>query len=248
MESAFSEEDKNRYKIDEEIYLNENRYDTPKESFKFIGKNIARFVENKEECKITLLDVGCATGELIYYLRTLFPGFNYTGFDISEKMLKHASFKMSEVNFYQRTILDLAEEKSDAQYDFVIMSGVLSIFDDTERVLENLIPLVKKGGNLLVYGFFNDLPVDVIMRYKSSDDSEWKSGWNIISTKYCEKIIRNICLANIEWVDFNIGFSLERPKDDFMRVWTMATEGSPYQHINGACQLLNMKLMIVSIT
>lgn len=55
---------KKAIRIHDKLYLKENRYKNTKESFKLLIKILKNKIKKFE--KYTLLDVGCANGELIY--------------------------------------------------------------------------------------------------------------------------------------------------------------------------------------
>ena len=76
---------------DDVIYLKEERHAKPKELFKKLSYIISDFLEVEDG--LCMLDVGCATGELIYYLETQFPDVNYYGIDVSDDMLNLAKRK-----------------------------------------------------------------------------------------------------------------------------------------------------------
>ena len=63
-------------RLHDKIYLKENRYKKPKESFVFLVKLIKKLKLNfKNEIKIA--DFGCSNGELCYYLVSQFPSKYY---------------------------------------------------------------------------------------------------------------------------------------------------------------------------
>ena len=70
------------------IYINEQYYDNPKELWKFIGKLIEqKMAKNSSQ---DLLDVGCARGEFIYYLKNTLNFNKIVGFDYSQTLLEMA--------------------------------------------------------------------------------------------------------------------------------------------------------------
>jgi len=247
---------------DEGIYLNEDRYEKPKELFKFI----ADILGGDEKMEGTLLDVGCATGELVYYLKNKrFGGLSYTGIDISQKMIEQAEANIPGARFLVQSILDeqfFREEK----FDYVICSGVLSIFDDLEPPLLNLLSCTKPGGKVIIHTNFNEHPIDMLMRYKPSLDNltvvpkgqpknlrtkgsqvEWQTGWNIFSKATYENILSNSGRElSVEWHDFRMPFDIPET-DDPMRCWTIKTEKNPHQEINGACQILDKKVLEIKM-
>jgi SAM-dependent methyltransferase len=232
---------------DELIYLKEQRYDEPKEIFKFIGQKIKLRISSIGN-DVRLLDVGCATGELIYYFKTLFKNVHFAGLDVSPKLIEAARNKVPDVEFYCKSIFDssfFAEKK----WHFVICCGVLSIFDDIKPALKNLLSCTLPKGSVYIAGAFNEDPVDVIMRYRLATEinSEWQTGWNIFSTETYERILKDFDLdIDWEWYDFKMPFAIPK-RSDPMRTWTIRTESNPYQLVNGASQLINMKLLEIHI-
>jgi len=228
---------------DEGIYLNEDRYEKPKELFKFI----ADILGDDEKMKGTLLDVGCATGELVYYLKNKrFGDLSYTGIDVSQKMIEQAQENIPGARFLVQSILDgqfFQEEK----FDYVVCSGVLSIFDDLEPPFLNLLSCTKPGGKIIIHTNFNERPIDVLMRYKPSQDKEWQTGWNIFSKSSYESILSKSGREfSVEWHDFRMPFDIPET-DDPMRCWTIKTEKNPRQEVNGACQILDKKVLEIKM-
>ena len=88
---------------DEDIYLKEDRYDKPKEDHKFLAKIVLQIPLSKEA---SLLDVGCATGEFIYYLKSQNSDMKLYGIDISEKMVLQARRRVKGAQFRVQSIFN----------------------------------------------------------------------------------------------------------------------------------------------
>lgn len=233
---------------DEPVYLNENRYDTPKEIFKEAGRIIK---EADYPAGSALLDIGCATGELLCYFKRTMKNFTYfCGMDISEAMINKARKHVPGVNFLAGSLLN-DKLFSERRYDVVVCIGVTCIFDDIEAPIKNILACVRKGGLALIATAFNDDPIDVVMRYRkvsTSSDSVWERGWNIFSCSTVEGVLRKSShRIEYSWEQFRMPFALEKRPDDPMRAWTIETKGDPYQQVNGACQLLNFKILKVRL-
>ena len=231
---------------DDGIYLNENRSDNPKEMFKFIRSVLSSKRLNTAK---SLLDVGCATGELIYYLKGNHPNLSCTGIDVSEAMIELAKARQPNESFICRDILTRKMQKM-LQYDIVLCAGVLQIFDDIELPIHNLLSSVRPFGMLVVAGSFNTHNVDVLMRYRrggSENVSGWETGWNLFSKETIEQSLKSFGndLA-WDWFDFEMPFPLPEQEDP-MRTWTISTEHNSNQLINGAAQLLYTKVLCVSV-
>ena len=229
---------------DDDIYLNEDRYRDPKEMFKFINLILPRDKVNKG---IRWLDVGCATGEFIYYLKSEFPRDCFTGVDISPAMITKAAECNPKQRFLCEDLLNQQIEVTE-QYDIVTCTGVLQIFDQIEKPINNLLSLVAAGGILVITGSFNNHDVDVLMRYRRTNEAAiWETGWNLFSKATYEGCLENNKkVAEWTWHDFTIPISLSE-KDDPMRSWTIKTEFNPNQLINGAGQLLYVKSCLIYV-
>jgi SAM-dependent methyltransferase len=222
---------------DDAIYLKEERHAEPKELFKKLSYIISEFVEVEDG--LCMLDVGCASGELIYYLETQFPNANYYGIDVSDDMLNLAKRKIGFAKLNNQSILELPLWV-DIQFDVILCLGVVGIFDEIEVTLSNLISSLKDGGRLLLSEQFNDDSVDVIMRYRrvDSDDNDWESGWNIFSMKTIEDIAKRYD-KKVKWHEFRMPFGIEKSEDP-MRTWTIETEANKHQLIVGSKQLIDL--------
>ena len=220
---------------DEDIYLKEDRYDNPKENHKFLSKIILQIPLSKEA---SLLDVGCATGEFIYYLKSQDPNMKLYGMDISEKMVLHARKMVKGTQFRIQSILN-PPLWSGENFDFVVCNGVLSIFDDIEEQLRNLIMTAAPDGRVLVSDQFNEDPIDLIMRYRRASEAvgEWETGWNCFSQRTIENIARSF-KKNVRWHEFRLPFSIDKGEDP-MRSWTIKTEKNSHQIVVGTKQMIS---------
>ena len=74
-------------RLHDKLYLESNRYTKPKESSKMLLKILKK--KKFKSNKIKILDIGCANGELIYYLKkNLNNKVEFYGFDIRSDLLK----------------------------------------------------------------------------------------------------------------------------------------------------------------
>ncbi|KNY29627.1 class I SAM-dependent methyltransferase [Pseudobacteroides cellulosolvens] len=87
--------------------------------FEMFGKNIE--IENKK-----LLDVGCGLGNLIEYLSEKGVSFDYTGVDISQKMIDYAKKRNPTFRFL---CLDIFNDNTFSPHDFDIVytSGIFNL-------------------------------------------------------------------------------------------------------------------------
>lgn len=215
-----------------EHYIREGWASEPKQSFLQL-EALIRAAAPPPEAR--LLDVGCATGELIHYLATAFPGFRFTGVDVFEPLLEVARERLQRHDFQRASALDLPETMSGG-FDVVTAVGVLSIFDEVELVpfLDNLMRAAHPGGRVLILAPLNEYGVDCVIRHRKRVGGVaggWEAGWNIHSQETLAELLRPRCRA-WSFHPFRIGIDLPR-REDPVRTWTIRTEANERQLTNG---------------
>lgn len=232
---------------DEAVYLDKNRSSLePKEAFKLLGNLIRKAQHTKSA---SLLDVGCATGELLLYFKNNLPGFNYfEGIDVLNTLINEARKRVPDVEFRIGSALD-TKYFLQRRFDVVVCCGTVQIFDDLRLPLENFLSCARKDASILICSPFNEEPIDVITRYRRSENeaSDWELGWNIFSCKTVDYILEQSGYnLSWSWHSFDMPFAIPK-RNDPMRTWTIKTEEKPFQTINGASQLINMKVVHIRV-
>ena len=220
------------------LYLSENRYQDPKQLHLEIIEKIRKFEKTEARQVATILDAGCAAGEFAFALRENFPDAKISGFDLLPDLVKKARLEVKRCNFFEADIQD--ENKSLINsFDVVVCTGVLSIFDTFEPVLNNLISWVKPEGALFIHSLFNDYPIDVLIKYNLSEDYTSglrENGWNIFSKNTVSRFLQELILdKQVESFDFH-NFELKRElleRDDKVRSWTERKIDGRLQITNG---------------
>jgi ubiquinone/menaquinone biosynthesis C-methylase UbiE len=96
-----------------------------------------------------ILDVGCGTGEIVLRLASLFPRASIVGVDIIESHLALARSRCAQlerVQFQTADAFDLPFD--DASFDLVVCRHVLQSIPTPERVLAQLVRVLRPGGVL----------------------------------------------------------------------------------------------------
>lgn len=228
------------HRTHDKFYLTENRKNDPKEYFKFIAE-IAKPLLAVGTPKV--IDIGCATGDFVYYLRNEFPNIQLTGMDIDEELLDRAKQEVEGVTFIQGDITkDVIEEK----YDAIFLNGVHSIFDNF-MWLENLVSLMSGShARVFVFGLFNPENLDVLIKSRpAATEGKWETGWNLYSKKTVSSFLQEKGYHS-HFYDFELKLDLDKKPDDPLRTWTERLEDGRRIIINGLQLVNTLSLLDVS--
>lgn len=230
-----------------ETYLgDESVYVEPKE----MTKALAALLEGAAMGAGSLIDVGCATGEMLHYFRRRFPALELTGIDTSEPFLAQARTVrgLAGVRFVRDDALTFSyRDYQPEPFDVVVCSGILSIFDDPAPLLTNLVANARRGGRVYVLSMFNEDDIDVLVRYRDNRHApdEWKPGHNVHATASLERLLRGR-VAGVRFHDFEMPFDLPRRADYPHRTWTVRGADGRRMVVNGLCLLNHEKIMEIT--
>lgn len=102
-----------------------------------------------EKPGMSVIDLGCGTGELTRYLADRLPGAAVLGIDSSAEMLQDAgAFTRDGLSFAVRGIQEQLEMPE--QWDLIFSNAALQWVPDHERLYPALINKIKPGGQLVV--------------------------------------------------------------------------------------------------
>ena len=184
---------KSEYKVFENTspYTKNNRYDAPKEIFKGILSKLKKIKgENKD---FSAVDIGCANGEFLYFLKQSYTNSKLNGYDATESFINSGkSFKgLNGVNLQTKNLFDIKNE----QYDVTFCLGTFQIFHDIEKPLSKLLEITKKGGLIFIESLFNKHDIDVRLEFSDNTKEEmqgvWRSDFNQHSYYAIDKFLKD---------------------------------------------------------
>lgn len=214
-------------------YIREGWLAEPKESAKRLADLMLTF--NPNPCGMAL-DVGCATGELMAYLSSRFPGLSFTGADVFEELLDTGRRLLPTAEFVNASVLE-PPASFRGRFDVVTAIGVMSIFDEEQLALfwKNLLDSTKVGGWVAVLSPLNEYGIDAIIRHRKRRDGQllpWESGWNVFSIETIQDILARLGQHDVQFERF-VFEPVLLPKPDRIRTWTLPTKERPHQLTNG---------------
>ena len=155
---------------------------------------------NKEKWQ-SVLDAGCGTGAVLELLSRKYPEKEYTGIDISKKMIEFANKKgLANVRFVNGDCENLPFE--DKSFDCVICSQSFHHYTDPQSFFNSVSRVLKREGRLIlrdmstnitpIYWFVNHIELPLINLLAHKGDVRI----------YSEKDIQKLC--------HNCGMKMER--------------------------------------
>ena len=225
-------------------YMSEDRYEQPKEIFKIL----ADFVEIGGKCKEenVIYDMGCATGEFLYYLKSRFPKPRFLGLDVLPALIDKAKKRVPDVQFLIGSLLDRSVLPASSA-DVTIMAGVHAIFDEFETWISNLLYWTRPGGQILVFGPFNPYPVDVWVKYRLADDpnpNHREPGWNIFSQASIGRFLdEKLGKGKHSFSPFELPIDIKPHPSDVIRTWTFKDASGRRLVTNGLSLISNQQIL-----
>jgi SAM-dependent methyltransferase len=223
-----------------QFYLAEDRRQAPKEYFKFLVEQASHSLAAPSP---KVLDIGCAAGDFLYYLRSLYPDARLTGIDTSDDFLKKAATAVPSARFLLADVYTGANLPDDL-YDVVFMSGVHSYFADYEAWIRNLVSLTC--GSAYVFGPFNPENLDVRATISRPGDETSHVSWNQISQKSISAFLQR-CGVDHSFKDWELPFENPRVHDDPMRSWTIGTAEGRYLIVNGTQMIQRLAVLRLTL-
>ena len=230
-------------KLKENYPLLDKKYLTQKFIKKEYFNKIAKIILKDKKKNISILDVGCASGDFLYYFNSK-KKFNCYGVDFSKILIKEARKKVTNATFEVGNISNLKIQK---KFDYCTCLGVLNIFDDYKKILNKLLKLVKTNGKLIIFTNINNNNFNVILRYQVGRDNKWYSGLNTFSKKQFKDFIeKKKKIKKVEFIKHKIGIKIPKNKKNLNNSWTLKV-GREKLVTNGTDLIQRQNIIIISL-
>ena len=225
------------------VYL-ENRYETPKEQFVNaidyldIGNKL---ISNDKQ----LLDIGCATGEFLYFVRKVNSKIVLNGIDYSSKLVEKAKdfLKNYHISIAVGDANNLSNVK-DNTYDFVTSFGTISYFDDFRPSFNEIIRVANKNSKCLILMLLNELDMDVLIKFLNKRTGLLEDGWNKFSIESVSNYLGSRPeVKNLRLIKHRMSSDIPKNEDNLIRTWTIKNEKGERMEWNG----LNMEISLYNI-
>lgn len=223
-------------------YLGENRAAADKDVFKFLKRTLEG---HGVTAPTSILDIGCATGDLLAFLGRKYPSAALTGLDIDATLIETAAAREELTD--ATLIVGDGRSADIGQFSLTTCFGMLGIFDDCEPVLDQLLMNTARGGRVAVQALLNPDDIDVRIAYKDHlNGLDWMRGFNIFSRQRVERWAASKPLK-VEFHDFHMTSELPKRPNLPHRAHTLDTADGRRRSINGLCLLLPETLLVIHV-
>jgi len=89
-----------------------------------------------------IVDLGCGTGSLLYFIDQHFKPASYTGLEFSNKAIEIAKVNFPRANYYY---FDILKSEINEKFDFLFCTEVLEHIDDPYLAINNIQNLMATG-------------------------------------------------------------------------------------------------------
>jgi SAM-dependent methyltransferase len=199
---------------------------------------------------VSLLDIGCSTGNLLHHLREALPGLDLWGGDIVGPAIEQCKVNpnLSGIRFEEMDLMTLGRSQV-GRFDVIVANAVLYVFNDGEfaRALSNLSEALKPGGWFIAFDLYHPFEQNVSLLERSRLHPE---GHQLHFRPYSE--VQAALEANqfgaIRFTPFAIPIDLPKPDDPAdIRSYTVGTSRRERLIFRGVlnqpwCHMLAQKL------
>ncbi len=212
---------------------------------KLYFKEITKEISKKE---FSLIDLGCASGDFIEYVRNKKKNLNniFYGIEKYKYLLKFNENNKKKNIFYINTNFLNKKFSLKKKFDYVICLGTINLFEDLNKIFKIFFKLVKKNGKIIIYDVFNDNPINLRLKVNFEGSNKWISQQNAFSEKYIQRLCKKInpkAKINFKKINFN-KINVKKEKYPSLRSYTAKVKGVNY-FISPYNQILNFKILTI---
>lgn len=147
----------------------------------------------------SLLDVGCATGQLLYEIKKLYPNAELLGIDKSSMMIKVAKEKSKDIKFDC-----VVAENFDTynKFDFITCCHSFPYYTEKSAVLEKLSKLLQDKGKAIfiqasINSFYDKFVMSIVEKTAEKAEYLSKKDFCDLAEKYF--FVENIFTIREQW-------------------------------------------------
>ena len=180
------------------------------------------------------LDIGCGSGSFVRNLSYKLKNYNFTGFDISEKLIE-AAITLNKNKSVKFLVGDFNSIEFNKKFNFITASGVLSVFQEFEAPLKKWLSWLTEDGYLFMAGRFNSRNIDtqILFRNNLNQNPKWEGGLSAYSINTISNFIKNLGFK-CEFKKFNLPVEIKEDINNPIRTFTKELKNGEKIVMDGA--------------
>jgi ubiquinone/menaquinone biosynthesis C-methylase UbiE len=231
--------------VESEYLEYQKRYsDTPRRSDAFLIHLIESSIQSKlsnpqfnfELSELSLIDIGCSTGNFLFHLRRCLPNIKYSGADVFPSIIEfcRSDSRLDGIEFCQLDVRNMPQTQP--SYDMIVVNAVLHRFDKCtlRKCIKGLYHLLKPKGTLFLFEFFHefDQEVEIIEQQSTHPEGARLHFW---SYRTIEEMLEQHGFSEVEFHPFKIDIDLPKPKNpNDTSTYTLKTDAQERLQLRGS--------------
>ncbi|HXN37057.1 MAG TPA: class I SAM-dependent methyltransferase [Solirubrobacteraceae bacterium] len=219
----------------QQIEWHRDQFTAPKRSVVKLAEFVTRVMAGSEP-PAEVLDAGTGAGANMLHLAGLFPDARWTGTDMERDLVDIGSAHLDPERFsvIEGDLANLEADHGAKAFDVCFSIQVLSVIEDYERALEQMIAVTRDW--VFILSLFSDTELDAFIRVMGRMDGP-SSGLEMRYNVYSLARFRELCMLRgaraVLAEPFEIDIDLPRPEHGGMGTWTRRTADGERLQISG---------------
>jgi len=192
----------------------QKRYATQlRESDRVIIEMVREIVKRRDEGRpLSLVDIGCSSGNLLYHLKRQVPGLELHGGDAFPGIIEacRQNPDLMGITFDQ---MDLLKLDGRSHFDIVIVNAVLFLFPEADfnQAIVNIASVTKAAGHFITFDVFHSAEQELSIVEKSETHPE---GLNLHFRQFSivHRTLEKHGFSNVSFKPFLIPIDLSKPE------------------------------------
>lgn len=184
---------------------------TIRESDRVIVGSVERIAAERAGERLSLVDIGCSTGNLLRHLRHRVPGLDLFGGDVYPEVVDRCRKDpdLGGIGFQVMDLLDLDRARA---FDIVIVNAVLCLFgrDDFAKAVANIAVVTKPGGYFITFDQFHEPQQDLEIVERSETHPDGLT-LHFRPLSFVSDLLQRVGFADVAYEPFRISIDLPRP-------------------------------------
>ena len=191
-----------------------------------------------------ILDIGCASGSLITELAGTYQYATIHGLERDPELISIARKRLERTSAIIHEA-DAFHFSPPTTFDLIIASGIITVFDDQLKALDQWLSWLSDGGTIILFTHFTEKEIDFIIHHRShNNDKGWETGLSVFSTHTYSNHLNTLGLDHY-FKDFRLPVLIEESSDP-IRSYSVEQKHGPSMIVYGGVVISDQKFLVIT--